>query len=80
MPISTLTPTSADAKPIRRGTCLEKKTMLSELFSALIPKAQAEEQAAEPVKEENSGADAEGEAKEEEEPEPEDVCRPFFFF
>jgi hypothetical protein len=54
--------------------------MLSELFSALIPKAQAEEQAAEPVKEENSGADAEGEAKEEEEPEPEDVCRPFFFF
>lgn len=54
--------------------------MLSELFSALIPKVEAEEQAAEPAKEENSGADAEGEAKEEEEPEPEEVRRSLFSF
>jgi hypothetical protein len=77
--VSTLTPTSTDTKPIRQGTCLEKKRMLSELFSALIPKAHAEEQAAKPAKEENSGADAEGEAKVEEEPEPEDVRCLFFF-
>jgi hypothetical protein len=47
--------------------------MLSELFSALIPKAQAEEQ---PAQEEKDSTENKGEAKEEEpaeEEEPEDV-------
>lgn len=53
--------------PDSTGNSLKIENMLSELFAAFIPKVEAEEQPAEPPKEENAAPEGEGEAKEEEE-------------